>query len=190
MTRLFVSGQIDWWNAFWIFSTWAAAYMIAAVYLREKFGAPQTLFEKYWLWFGRVVGVVGASIIFAYGYRATGELERVEHECERYKALAAQRANGVKGTLLSREDYRTVSFRTENGNEVAIRIPAHDDTSRSMLGTEKCEAIDNHTDWSIDGSSGRDCRSDCSIERPVGRTGCNSSSVFAGTLSADGEQPF
>lgn len=95
MTRFFVTGQIDWWNAFWIFSTWAAAYMIAAVYLREKFGAPQTLFEKYWLWFGRVVGVVGASMIFAYGYRATGELERAEHECERYKALAAAKAKGV-----------------------------------------------------------------------------------------------
>lgn len=95
MTKLFVTGQPDWWHLFWALATWSAAYMIAAVYLLERFGAPQTFSEKYWLWFGRVVGVVGASMIFAYGYRATGELERVEHECERYKALAAAKAKGV-----------------------------------------------------------------------------------------------
>jgi len=95
MTKLLVTGQADLWNVFWMLAFWSASYMVAAVVLREIFTKPETLFEKYCLWFGRVVGVVGASIIFAYGYRTTDELEKVEHEVQHWKALAAARANGV-----------------------------------------------------------------------------------------------
>ena len=95
MTKFLVTGEADWWHVFWMLATWSAAYLIAAVVLREVFANPKTWMEKYGLWFGRIVGIVGASIIFAYGYRTTGELERVEHECQRYKALAEKRASGV-----------------------------------------------------------------------------------------------
>lgn len=95
MTKFLVTGQADLWNVFWILSVWSAAYMVAAVILREVFSRPQTPMEKYGLWFGRIVGIVGASIIFAYGYRTTGELERVEQEVEIYKVLAAKHATGV-----------------------------------------------------------------------------------------------
>lgn len=95
MTKFLVTGEADWWHVFWMLATWSAAYLIAAVVLREVFANPKTWMEKYGLWFGRIVGPVGASIIFAYGYRTTGELERVEHECQLYKALAEKRASGV-----------------------------------------------------------------------------------------------
>lgn len=135
MTKFLVTGQADLWHVFWVLATWSAAYMIAAVILREKFGEPQTLFEKYWLWFGRIVGVVGALMIFAYGYRATGELERVEQEVEQYKeALAARQATGVG-------DYSPVTYLREaehNGFKVSWESECTDGRSRPMFSAGRC----------------------------------------------------
>jgi hypothetical protein len=106
MTKFLVTGQADLWNVFWVLAVWSAAYMVAAVILREVFAKPVTPMERYGLWFGRIVGVVGAAIIFAYGYRTTGELDRVERECEHYKALAAAKADRVS-------EYQPVSYMRE-----------------------------------------------------------------------------
>lgn len=95
MTEFLVTGQADWWHVFWTLASWSAAYLIAGGMLREILANPRTWLEKYGLWFGRIVGIIGAAIIFAYGYHTTSQLEKVEHECERYKALAAERAKGV-----------------------------------------------------------------------------------------------
>lgn len=95
MTEFLVTGQADWWHVFWTLASWSAAYLIAGGMLREILANPRTWLEKYGLWFGRIVGIIGAAIIFAYGYHTTSQLEKVEHECERYKALAAERARGV-----------------------------------------------------------------------------------------------
>ena len=134
MTNFIVTGHADWWNIFWILATWSAAYMVAAVVLREVFARPVTPMEKYGLWFGRVVGIVGASIIFAYGYRTTGELERVEQECQHYKALAAARADRVG-------DYKTVSYLREaehNGFKVSWESEYSDGRSRPMFSAGRC----------------------------------------------------
>jgi hypothetical protein len=142
MTKFLVTGQADLWNVFWVLAVWSAAYMVAAVILREVFAKPVTPMERYGLWFGRIVGVVGAAIIFAYGYRTTGELDRVERECEHYKALAAAKADRVS-------EYETVSYLREaehNGMKVTWESRCKDGRSRPMFSAGGfCPTEDDRT---------------------------------------------
>jgi len=148
MTKYLVTGQADLWHVFWVLAAWSAAYMVAAVVLREVFAKPQTPMEKYGLWFGRIVGIVGASIIFAYGYRTTGELERVEQEVEVYKALAARHATGVSKPTQGPQ-YTTVSITGADGTEIQVRNVEHDyQSARSLLGAKERTQSDRPGDCS------------------------------------------
>lgn len=191
MTKFLVTGQADLWNVFWVLSVWSAAYMVAAVILREVFSRPQTPMEKYGLWFGRIVGIVGASIIFAYGYRTTGELERVEQEVEIYKALAAKHSATGVSELLTGPQYSTVSITTPKGTDVQIRNIEHDrQSARSVLGAaerKECETSDHRAedrpDWGIGGRAG----AGCSGSRGIGRDSCGVSIGSSGIRpSSDG----
>lgn len=166
MTNFLVTGQPDWWHVFWVLATWSAAYMVAAVVLREVFAKPVTPMERYGLWFGRIVGIVGASIIFAYGYRTTGELDRAEKECEHYKALAAAKANEVSKPTQGPQ-YTTVSITGKDGTEIQVRNVEHDyQSARSLLGaTERTQSdrSGDRSDFAADG-----CR--WSIVDPEGAT--------------------
>jgi hypothetical protein len=150
MTKLLVTGQADLWNVFWMLAFWSASYMVAAVVLREIFTKPETLFEKYCLWFGRVVGVVGASIIFAYGYRTTSELERVEHQVEHWKALAAAKANGVSehdqvSEMAVDTGDAVVSWTIRDATHTSVSVGSGEPTGgirpvqRSVWGQPECE---------------------------------------------------
>ena len=164
MTNFLVTGQPDWWHVFWVLASWSAAYMVAAVILREVFAKPVTPMEKYGLWFGRIVGIVGASIIFAYGYRTTGELERVEQQVEHYKALATKHATGV----------------SDNDQVAEINVETRNCRLSWLAGQRAFTTVAKPS--SLDRSSSDTTTGVRSMQRPIwGQHGSESTGVRCGT---------